>query len=65
MPDKMYAINATAIELSDGRIATVREYPNGSVRVQVTGIDGKRYGMTECFLPGNGGTAIIKLELLG
>ena len=64
MPDKMYATRTHPVELSDGRSVIVREYPDHSVRVQLRGMGGKRYAVTECFLPGNGGNAIIKLELL-
>jgi len=61
----MQASNMTPVTLSDGRVVKVSEYPDGSVRLKVSGLDSTlRYAVTECFLPGKGHEAIIKLELL-
>lgn len=60
----MMARNTTPIQLPDGRIVKVSEYPDGSLRLKVSGLPGVRYAMTECFLPGQGHEAIVKLELL-
>lgn len=61
----MKASHMTSVTLSDGRVVKISEYPDGSVRLNVTGLDNSlRYAVTECFLPGRGAEAIIKLELL-
>jgi hypothetical protein len=49
------------VNLSDGRTAKVSEYEDDSVRVMLKGKPGYRYAITECFLPGDGQDAIIKL----
>lgn len=64
MKTRMMATDSTPVELSDGRIVRVSEYPDRSIRVKITGVAGRRYAVTECFLPGNGNEAILKLELL-
>lgn len=60
----MWASETTNVELTDGRTVKASEYPDGSIRLKVSGLPGVRYAMTECFLPGQGHEAIIKLELL-
>jgi hypothetical protein len=61
---RVMATNMTPVELSDGRIVKVSEYPGGSVRIAISGSEGFRYALTELFIPGVGKDMNVKFELL-
>jgi|KBSMisStandDraft_5_1062788.scaffolds.fasta_scaffold192557_2 hypothetical protein len=58
------AIKAAPVVLSDGRIVKVSEYPDGSIRVSISGSQGLRYAITSAFIPGTGQECNFTVERL-